>query len=202
MMFKTLAIATTALTISMGAAAAGDLQLPYPSNGGFGPYSWVGPYLGLNFGYQWGDASHSAAHPSGLLGGIQGGYNWEFNQFVAGVETDLQLSDADDTFAAYKFSNPWFGTARGRLGLALNNILFYATLGLAYGGGKVEFGGLSDSHVHLGWTAGGGIEVGLTRNWSVKTEYLYLDMADRQYSVFGITGPQSHLLRFGVNYRF
>src|SRR6267142_496513 len=45
---------------------------------------------------------------------------------------------ANDTFAAWKFSNPWFGTLRGRAGYAMNNVLLYATFGLAYGGGSIE----------------------------------------------------------------
>ena len=50
-----------------------------------------------------------------------------------GVETDFQFTGADDTFAPFKFANPWFGTVRGRAGAAFNNVLLYATLGLAYG---------------------------------------------------------------------
>ena len=50
-----------------------------------------------------------------------------------GVETDVQFSGADDRFAPWKFTNPWFGTLRGRAGYAMNNILFYGTVGLAYG---------------------------------------------------------------------
>ena len=57
-----------------------------------------------------------------------------------GVEADLQGSAADDTFAAYKFANPWFGTIRGRAGYAMNNVLIYLTGGFAYGGGRVDLG--------------------------------------------------------------
>ena len=64
---------------------------------------------------------------------VSSAYNWQSGQFVYGVEADLQASGADDTFAAYKFSNPWFGTVRGRVGYAFNNILLYGTLGLAFG---------------------------------------------------------------------
>ena len=96
-------------------------------------YSWTGPYVGANFGYQSGSVTNNSAGPSGALGGVQGGYNWQLNQFVFGGETDLQFSGADDVFAPWKFSNPWFGTLRGRAGFAVNNIFFYGTLGLAYG---------------------------------------------------------------------
>ncbi len=45
--------------------------------------------------------------------------------WVFGVEGDIQATGANDTFAPWKFSNPWFGTVRGRVGYAFNNIMFY-----------------------------------------------------------------------------
>lgn len=166
-------------------------------------YVWTGPYVGANLGYQWGTATHTGADPHGFAGGLQGGYNLQLGQFVIGAETDLQLTDADDRFAAWKFSNPWFGTLRARGGYALNNILLYATLGMAYGGGEIDpGGGATETHTHVGWTAGAGMEVGLTPNWSAKVEYLYVDLSDQRYVLFGNTGFETSLLRFGVNYRF
>ncbi|MGB7717773.1 MAG: porin family protein, partial [Pseudolabrys sp.] len=70
--------------------------------------------------------------PSGIAGGGQLGYNWQVGQFVFGAETDIQVSGADDTFAPWKFSNQWFGTLRGRAGYAINNVLLFASAGLAY----------------------------------------------------------------------
>lgn len=166
-------------------------------------YSWMGPYLGGNIGYQWGDTSNNPTQPSGIAGGVQAGYNWQTGQFVFGGEADIQLSGADDTFAPWKFSNPWFGTLRGRAGFAFDNVLFYATGGLAYGGLRGEFLGLSESKTHLGWTIGAGVEVGFAPNWTAKVEYLYLDLMDRGYSITGMdNGLQSNLVRLGVNYRF
>ena len=105
-------------------------------------YRWMGPYVGANVGYQWGDIDNNPTQPSGIAGGIQAGYNWQNGNFVFGGETDINLSGADDTFAPWKFSNPWFGTLRGRVGRrGLNNFLFYGTGGLAYGGLEAEFTG-------------------------------------------------------------
>jgi outer membrane immunogenic protein len=166
-------------------------------------YVWTGPYVGANLGYQWSSASNSGANPSGFMGGLQGGYNLQMGQFVIGAETDLQMTGADDMFAGYKFSNPWFGTLRARGGYAMNNILLYATLGMAYGGGEIDpGGGTTETHTHVGWTAGAGMEIGLTPNWSAKVEYLYVDLSDQRYVLFGNTGFETSLLRFGVNYRF
>ena len=96
-----------------------------------------------------------------------------------GVEGDLQATGADDTFAPWKFSNPWFGTVRGRAGYALSNILFYGTAGLAFGELRGETFGLSESHTTAGWTAGVGAEFGFAPNWSAKIEYLYVDLSEQ-----------------------
>ncbi len=118
--------------------------------------------------------------PSGFVGGVQAGYNWQSGPWVFGVEGDIQATGANDTFAPWKFSNPWFGTVRGRVGYAFNNILFYGTGGLAFGELRGETFGLSETHTKAGWTVGVGAEFGLTQNWSAKIEYLYVDLANSQ----------------------
>jgi outer membrane immunogenic protein len=204
---KFLALTAAAMVAAAGSAAAADLpRSPAPYYSSPAPastYNWAGFYAGVNLGYQWGKITNSSIEPSGVAGGIQGGYNWQNGQFVFGGETDIQFSGADDTFAPYKFSNPWFGTLRGRLGYAMNNILLYGTLGLAYGGVKGESGGIDENKTHAGWTAGLGMEVGFTPNWSAKVEYLYMDLGNRSYSITGVdNGLEASLLRFGVNYHF
>ena len=99
----------------------------------YSAYSWAGPYLGGTLGYEWGDVSNNPTHPSGAAGGIDGGFNWQHGNFVYGGEADINLSGAEDTFAPWQFSNPWFGTLRGRAGVAVGNVLLYGTAGLAYG---------------------------------------------------------------------
>jgi outer membrane immunogenic protein len=204
-MRKELIGATATIAVTATVAGAGDLYSPPP----YAPAPvaiydrWTGPYVGANLGFQWGSLSNSGAKPSGFAGGLEGGYNWQFRQFMWGWEADLQVSDADDVFANYKFSNPWFGTIRGRAGIPLENILFYGTLGLAYGRGHIDLGSLSESNFHVGWTAGAGLEVGLTPNWSVKAEYLFIDLASESYGLTLMNhGLTSNLVRFGVNYRF
>jgi outer membrane immunogenic protein len=208
MKFKDCAAATVAIALATGAASAADLgRGPYGAPS-YAPatiqtYSWMGPYLGANLGYQWGDVTNNPTSPSGFAGGLQAGYNFQSGGFVFGGETDIQFSGAEDAFAAWKFSNPWFGTLRARLGYAFNNILLYGTGGLAYGDVRGRFAGVSETHTHLGWTAGLGIEVGLTPNWSAKAEYLYVDFGQRGYAITGTQNAlESNLLRFGVNYRF
>ena len=199
-----LAIAAAALLAT--AAQAADLgRGPAPF---YGPapaagYNWAGLYAGLNLGYEWGKVNGTAGNPAGVAGGGQVGYNWQSGQFVYGAETDLQISSADDTFAPWKFSNPWFGTLRGRVGYAMNNVLVYGTGGFAYGDLKGELAGLTETKTEFGWTLGAGMEVGLTPNWSAKVEYLYMDLGSRAFSVTGTNdGLSASVLRLGVNYHF
>ncbi|MBZ0215997.1 MAG: outer membrane beta-barrel protein, partial [Fimbriimonadaceae bacterium] len=77
-------------------------------------HDWTGIYLGLNAGYQWGNADLDVTHrpsqaafganpysvnhdPDGFLGGVQAGYNWQSDMFVFGVEADIQFMNADSS---------------------------------------------------------------------------------------------------------
>ena len=200
--------ATVIVALWTVSAQAADLpygsRAPYTVNQPLNAYSWAGPYLGGNLGYAWGSVDNNPTNPSGFVGGVQAGYNWQTGPWVFGVEGDIEATGAADTFAPWKFSNPWFGTVRGRAGYAFNNILFYGTAGLAFGELRgATFFGLSESHTNLGWTAGLGAEVGLTQNWSAKIEYLYVDLADSNFVVTGASnGYRFGVVRAGVNYHF
>ncbi len=119
----------------------------------------------------------------------------------------------------------YFDTARVRLGISPNNkVLFYVTGGYACGDvtsrsyvtfptGSPNFPMFgSESGVQSGWTAGGGIEYALSKCWSVKAEYLYVDLGSKSYTYsdqFG-TGysyttqfdTYMHVVRLGLNYKF
>jgi outer membrane immunogenic protein len=188
-------------------AQAADLnygsRAPYTVNQPLNAYSWAGPYLGANLGYAWGSVHNSPTDPSGVSGGVQAGYNWQSGPFVFGVEGDIQATGADDTFAPWKFSNPWFGTVRGRAGYAFNNIYLYGTGGLAFGELRGETFGLSETHTNAGWTVGAGAEFGLFQNWTAKVEYLYVDLGSSNFSVTGVSNSYRFgVVRAGVNYHF
>jgi outer membrane immunogenic protein len=188
-------------------AQAADLnygsRAPYTVNQPLNAYSWAGPYIGGNLGYAWGSVDNNPTKPSGVSGGIQGGYNWQSGPFVFGVEGDIQITGADDTFAPWKFSNPWFGTVRGRAGYAFNNIYLYGTGGLAFGDLRAETFGLSETHTNAGWTVGAGAEFGLVQNWTAKIEYLYVDLSNSNFSITGASnGYRFGVVRAGVNYHF
>jgi outer membrane immunogenic protein len=196
-------LVAAALVAGVTAAAPADAADVWPGPTPFAAYRWAGPYVGANLGYEWGTFTNSPLNPGGFAGGIQGGYNWQSSQFVFGVETDLQFSGASDTFGAARFSNPWFGTLRGRGGVAMNNVLLYLTAGLGYGGGKLEIAGASETQTHVGGTIGAGAEYAFTPGWSAKAEYLYMDLGSRTYVLTGVSSSiQASLFRFGIDYHF
>lgn len=55
-------------------------------------YDWTGFYIGGNVGYGWGTIDPKGGKNfdvNGVLGGGQIGANWQFSQFVLGLETDI-----------------------------------------------------------------------------------------------------------------
>jgi len=197
---------TLLVALSSGAGRAADLSHApyYTPEGPLSSFSWIGPYLGGNLGYEWGSTSNNPTRPSGIAGGIQGGYNWQSGQFVFGAEADIQLAAANDTFAPWKFSNPWFGTVRGRAGYAIGSLLLYGTAGLAFGelSGQT-FGLVSENHTNLGWAAGVGAEAAIYGRWSAKVEYLFVDLASSTFAITGASnGLSANIFRAGVNYHF
>jgi outer membrane immunogenic protein len=115
----------------------------------------------------------------------------------------------------------WFGTVRGRLGAVNNNILFFATGGVAFAqvketiaenfslGTPANFTSVTSTFNQIGWAAGGGIEAALSGNWTAKAEYLYLDLGtikstfnDGTLTINNTSTVRDHIFRAGVNYRF
>ena len=74
--------------------------------------------------------------------------------------------------------------------------------------------GVNDRHNNgwkLGFAAGAGIEHAFTDNWSLKMEYLYVGVPTKfvssefnaeQGNEADTFSSESHLLRFGLNYKF
>jgi outer membrane immunogenic protein len=200
-----LGVAASIAALWTVSAQAADRSYPRTPYNMLDEHSWARPYLGGNLGYNWGAVDNNPTKPSGFAAGVQAGYNLKPNTgpWVFGIEGDLQATGANDTFAPWKFSNPWFGTVRGRAGYALGNFLFYGTGGLAFGDLRGETFGLSESHTTAGWTAGVGAEFMFARNWSAKIEYLYVDLANSHFTTTGISnGYRFGTVRAGVNYHF
>ena len=138
-------------------------------------YDWTGFYIGGNLGYSWGRSSDTStvtngagtilftsatqSDLNGFVGGGQIGYNWQMQNWVFGLEADIQAAGEKGSLdftcpqatctpnfgVIAVFPGPavpvalsqkidWFGTVRGRIGvLATPQVLLYGTGGLAYG---------------------------------------------------------------------
>jgi len=117
----------------------------------------------------------------------------------------------------------WFSTLRGRVGVAFDRGLAYVTAGVAWA--KVthihdfidndpffNFTNLSGvSKVKAGFTAGAGVEYAFDAYWSLKAEYLYIQLTTHEtlsvpIGEFAESLPidfnsSAHIARLGLNYR-
>jgi outer membrane immunogenic protein len=138
-------------------------------------------------------AFSSGSNADGIIGGVQAGYNWQSANWLFGLEADIQGSDqrssssfclvagcpAGSLIYGANYGLDWFGTVRGRVGfLPTQKVLLYATGGLAYGqvSANAPTAPFSWGDTRIGWTVGAGAEMAIDRNWSVKVEYLYMDL--------------------------
>lgn len=119
---------------------------------------------------------------------------------------------------------PWFGTLRLRAGYNVTpDWLLYVTGGLAFGESKYSFTfsqpgagpaptsySLTSSSTNIGYAVGAGGEVKLNRQWSVKGEFLYIDLGTRTINTTDIDGDpfsvsyrvRDYIARVGLNYAF
>ncbi|MEW6639446.1 MAG: outer membrane beta-barrel protein [Pseudomonadota bacterium] len=203
-------------------------------------YNWTGFYVGVNAGVGFGRSKTDVAiggiaDPSSRVGGLGGvgggqiGYNWQygsllgFNNVVVGLEADIQGAGLDDNrTCAFICGNgtgininqklDWFGTARGRIGVATGPVLSYFTGGFAYGNVKTRIsdltGAINDNYssTRTGWTIGSGVEAALGGNWTGKVEYLYVDLGTQRGVNLVVpyaynSQVREHIFRAGLNYR-
>jgi outer membrane immunogenic protein len=179
---------------------------------------------------------------SGVVGGGQVGFNIQFSPVVIGFEGTWNASNLSGTQVtpspliggtseSSTSAAHWYATATGRVGFALNDFLFYAKGGAAWmrsdytqavtaAGGVITLQTLTDTR--SGYTAGGGVEFGLTENLSAKLEYDYLGFGTKSYNFTNLSviltgaappptplGPMpvsiksfSQMVTVGLNYRF
>jgi outer membrane immunogenic protein len=232
---KRIFLASAALLVTAASAQAADMaaKAPYYKAPIVAVYDWTGFYIGVNAGV--GIARDRTGHsftndslyqaPQGGFGGGQIGYNWRgdslLGPIVYGLEADIQgagLSDGYPTVAggvggatptAYSTKTDWFGTVRGRIGLATGPVLSYFTGGYAYGNVKTTITEgaatpFSNNRTQGGWTVGSGVEAALGGNWTGKIEYLYLNLGNKSDAFAGQvynSEVRENLFRVGLNYR-
>jgi outer membrane immunogenic protein len=227
----TLALAAAFAVAAIASAQAADIP-PRPPTPAYAPgaqtFDWTGFYLGINGGYAWGRSSWSDPAvgtdsgrfntSGGTLGG-QLGYNWQTGPMVLGVETDMNWINAKGSSGAggvcaadgggsCQTQQSWLGTARARVGYAFDRWLPYITGGVAYGDIRASQPTGTNSSNRTGWTAGGGVEYGINRNWSAKLEYLHVDLGTASFMGAASGTPTlsvpitDDLARVGLNYRW
>jgi outer membrane immunogenic protein len=176
---------------------------------------------------------------SGFTGGGQIGCNWQVAQVLLGAEGDGQYTGLDGSRDALDpavlaplgpirfhedFRSRWLATARGRFGWLPNPfVLFFATVGAAFAEvdtsdsainlfNPAEFITVSRSQTRVGWTYGGGVEWKFAPQWSVRAEYLFVDLGNFTATSTDTVAPLAtvdhdhhlteHLARAGVNFHF
>lgn len=207
---KKLLLAASTVLVAATPAFAGDLPArrtsPYyaPAQVAGPLFNWSGFYIGGHAGWGWGSAF--GLEPSGYLLGLQAGYNFQLaGAFLAGIETDISFTGIDDKGAGTTFRVDYLGTVRGRLGYAVDRVLFFGAGGLAYGRGDLSMGGLSNKQTQYGWTIGGGVEAMVAPNVTARLEYLFADLGRDTYTTIGgpvRVGYDTSIVRMGMNYKF
>jgi opacity protein-like surface antigen len=194
---------------------------------------WTGAYIGGHGGGAFGgeDATSTpigtpvtySTNPSGVIGGAQAGYNYQFSpSLIAGVEADMSWSNVSGNFnfamttatgatvsGIFNSNEKWYSTVAGRFGYVIGNYLIYAKGGGAWMNADYSlaasgpFAGGSANVTRSGYVAGGGAEWMFATGWSAKVEYNYLDFGSKfaPLGVFGTT-VNSHASTFkvGVNW--
>jgi outer membrane immunogenic protein len=202
-----LLVGTALLTLASGSAMAADLSRPAPVYSKapmVAPFSWTGFYVGGDGAYGYATSSGTAANFAGVFpvpysfnvhGPVAGGFvggNYQMGAFVLGAEADWQWANLTGTSGAvaaiggpYTFASTVksYGSARGRLGYALDHWLFYGTAGWAWGTWSTSYGFAgaapfftNSASSNKGWTAGAGFEYAFTNYLLGRVEYRYTNL--------------------------
>lgn len=161
----------------------------------------------------------------GLAGGTLG-YSYQIGQWVLGLETDLDWTNIEGTNStpvriggvagnvAVASRLQWLDTTRARLGWAFGHVLLYGTGGAAFGGltatttatgaglGTAATATLADTQTRFGYTAGAGVEWAFTDNFTVKVEYLYVNLGSQNQELVDNVNFYTNVVRGGVNLKF
>jgi outer membrane immunogenic protein len=229
---KSMLFATAALVALSASAFAADAvnvepvpaPLPVAST-----YNWSGAYVGAQAGYGWGDSKfHDSVDSNpfdirGFIGGATVGYNYQFQpNWVVGAEADFSYSAIKGSFGPGNIGQPdgsgwgcspgacatdihWYGTARARVGYAVNNLLVYGTGGLAFGQVESQIENTSGwyvKHTNVGWAAGAGVEYALDTHWTTKLEYMHVDLGWTDEPEAIKANAKFDAVRIGLNYKF
>jgi high affinity Mn2+ porin len=175
-----------------------------PASGSVGLYGMDGQFGPLFSGLQ---AGYNHVTSSGLLFGFVADFS-----FPDTMKSNLPIAFPVAGPSEVNDNIEIFGALRGRIGYVFGDWLIFGTGGFAYDrdlATSTDTLGNVDSVYFWrpGWTAGGGVEVRLTPDWSAKLEYDYSDFA-RASVTFPITSEHYdstltlQTVSLGLNYRF
>ena len=223
---KGAALAAAVLMLALPARAADLLTKGPPAPPAI---SWTGAYVGANFGGVLNSEDvttpfgFASTDPSGALGGVQLGYNYQFSSWLLGVEAEFDgttapgrtnFVDPAGTIAlAVESDHRWYTTLSGRLGYVMGSLLVYAKAGGAWMNADYKLdvtnSGVtatsSIANTRSGWNAGVGLEYLLFPRWSAKLEYDYLNLGTTTLSFVDVGIPASfktqvNEVKIGLNY--
>jgi len=151
---------------------------------------------------------------NGFVGGGLAGANWQNGSWVLGIEGDFGCTTAHGTGIiitpppdnntpppgpppptnntgittnppANSYDFNCVGHIRGRLGYAINNVLWFIAGGTALADFDYTQISAVTGSLYSGWTFGGGADVAITRNLIARIEYLHDDFGSKTYFISG-----------------
>jgi outer membrane immunogenic protein len=170
--------------------------------------NWSGLYGGVHAGYAFGNVNTATlgdVNVEGFVGGVLAGYNFQTCNLVFGVESDFGFSpDIDGTNSAINdFDIEPNGHLRGRIGLPMDNLMPFLAAGLAIADADIRtVPGVGDSHLHVGFTVGAGLDFAVNENVIVRGEYLFDAYGSETYAPGGKVDFDTHTLRAALIWKF
>lgn len=171
-------------------------------------FNWSGPYIGALVGIGQTRGQFQSCGCESFDGNFNGrrfggfvGYNWQSRQnYVVGLEGDLTYDANGKAFAdADKVGTGLSGSARIRVGYAIDNVLLFAAAGWTATKARVE--GPDDHATAQGWTLGAGVDWAAGSNVFVRAEYRY-NAFDR-VDLAGVNSQfDQNVVNFGIGYKF
>ena len=148
------------------------------------PFTWSGPYLGVQGGGSWlsgdftlGGVRSQESFDGGVLGAFAG-FNHQFdNNVVAGIEGDLSYNwNESDVQGLGNAGTDLNGAVRARLGFAIDRALIYGAAGWTAASGYTDIPGVTkDSKTMNGYTLGAGVDYAITDHMFGRLEYRFND---------------------------
>jgi opacity protein-like surface antigen len=198
-------------------ASAADLETYEPPLYVPAPQSlWAGPYLGFEGGasqtvtkLKSGGRSKDFSRVDAAFG-LFGGYNWVVSRFVLGVEGGAAYLGAREngthpTLGAIETGSKWTINAKARVGMPINNVMPYLSLGIAATEHSLKANGTERNSVSLGPVLGGGVEVAVTDAWHLRADYSLTGILDDTARFGGTKVDQkagSHRFMIGLSRSF